>query len=167
VRASLGDRDEIERLLGTMPKSDRDRLADVLPSANALAGKVQALAATVAELDRNSTSGAIEPLEREITRLEAEANPLDRAASEERVKRLAYLKRQRRTLADMRKRRDEATANLDNCRLLLQNMRLDLVRLRTGAGGSYVQMTTIADRAMALAREVDAAVYAAEEVRRI
>ena len=42
-----------------------------------------------------------------------------------------------------------------------------LVRLRTGAGGSYGQITTVAERAMALAREVDAVVYAADEVRRI
>jgi len=167
VRGALADRDEIERLLSTMPKADRERLPDVLPSANALAAKVQTLAATVAELDRNNTAGAVEPLEREISRLEAEANPLDRVASEERVKRLAYLKRQRRALRDMSRRRDEAASNLESCRLLLQNMRLDLVRLRTGAGGSYVQMTTVAERAMALAREVDAVVQAAEEVRRI
>jgi serine/threonine-protein kinase len=167
VRQALADRDEIDRLLSTMPKSERDRLPDVLPSANALAGKVQALAATVAELDRNSTAGALGPLEQEIAKLEAAANPLDRAASEERVKRLAYLKRQRRSLRDMARRRDEAASNLEECRLLLQNMRLDLVRLRTGAGGSYIQVTTVAERAMALAREVDAVVYAADEVRRI
>ncbi|AHG91986.1 protein kinase [Gemmatirosa kalamazoonensis] len=167
VRGAMADRDEIARLLATMPKGDRDRIPDVLPSAEKLALKVQALAATVAELDRNNSVGAVEPLEREITRLEAEANPLDRVASEERVKRLAYLKRQRRALRDMSRRRDEAASNLEQCRLLLQNMRLDLVRLRTGAGGSYVQMTTVADRAMALAREVDAVVQAADEVRRI
>src|SRR5207249_4278548 len=89
VRAALADRDEIERLLSTMPKADRERLPDVVPSANALAAKVQALASTVSELDRNSSAGAAEPVEREISRLEAEANPLDRVASEERVKRLA------------------------------------------------------------------------------
>jgi serine/threonine-protein kinase len=167
VRAATADRDEIERLLSTMPKPDRDRLADVLPSANALAAKVQLLAGTIAELDRNHTPGAVEELEGEISRLEAAANPLDRVASEERVKRLAYLKRQRRALKDMARRRDEAASSLEQGRLLLQNMRLDLLRLRTGAGGSYVQMTTVASRAMALAREVDAAVQAADEVRRI
>jgi len=167
VRQALADRDEIVRLLSTMNKGEVARLPDVQSSANALAAKVQALAQTVAELDRNRTPGAEEPLEGEISRLESEANPLDRAASEQRVKRLAYLKRQRRAMRDMTRRRDEAAASLDECRLYLQNMRLDLVRLRTGTGGSYVQMTTVAARAMALAREVDAAVYAAEEVRRI
>jgi hypothetical protein len=39
------------------------------------------------------------------------------------------------------------------------------VRLRTGAGGSPGQVTTVAERAMALAREVDGLVGAAEEVR--
>jgi serine/threonine-protein kinase len=104
-------------------------------------------------------------LEQEIVRLESEANPLDRVRSEERVKRLAYLKRQRRTLSEATRRREAATAKLENCRLALQNMRLDLVRLRTGSGGSPGQVTTVAERAMALAREVDGLVGAAEEVR--
>jgi serine/threonine-protein kinase len=167
VRQSLAERDEIVRLIQGMPKSERERLPDVLPSANALADKVQALAATVSDLDRNGAPGSIDTIEREITRLESEANPLDRVASEERVKRLAYLKRQRRAQRDMSRRRDKAAADLESCRLLLQNMRLDLVRLRTGAGGSYVQVTTVAERAMALAREVDAMVYAADELKRI
>src|SRR5207253_10424534 len=71
VRQALADRDEIERLLNTFNKSDRDRLPDVLPSANALVGKVQSLAATVGELDRNNTAGEAQQVESEITKLEA------------------------------------------------------------------------------------------------
>jgi serine/threonine-protein kinase len=167
VRRALADRDEIMRLLQTMPKAERERLPDVGPSASALADKVQVLAETVAELDRNHAPGAMDALEQEISRLEGEANPLDRVASEERVKRLAYLKRQRRGQRDISRRREKAASDLENCRLMLENMRLDLVRLRTGAGGSYVQVTTVAERAMALAREVDAMVYAADELKRI
>jgi serine/threonine-protein kinase len=165
VRQALADRDEIFRLLGTMPKAERDRIPEVAPSARALAEKVESLAVLTADLERNAAPGAIEVLEQEITRLEGEANPLDRERSEERVKRLAYLKRQRRTLADASRRREAAASKLENCRLALQNMRLDLVRLRTGAGGSPGQVTTVAERAMALAREVDGLVGAAEEVR--
>ena len=151
------------RLLGTMPRAERDRIPEVGPSAMALADKVQALGRMVADLDRNVAPGAVDVLEREIQRLEGEANPLDRAASEERVKRLAYLKRQRRVTADMVRRRDAAAGKLDSCRMALQSMRLDLVRLRT-AGGSPAQVTTLAERAMALAREVDGVVGAAAEV---
>jgi serine/threonine-protein kinase len=104
-------------------------------------------------------------LEAEITRLEGEANPLDRAASDGRVKRLAYLKRQRRAVADVARRRDAAAAALDHCRIALQTMRVDLVRLRTGTA-SPAQVTTLAERAMVLAREVDGIVGAAGEVAR-
>ena len=164
VRQAVDDRDEILRLLGTMPKADRDRVPEVGPSAQALADKVQALAALVADLERSLTPEATEVVEREIARLEAEANPLDRAGSETRVKRLAHLKRQRRAVADVSRRRDVAAGKLEHCRLALQNMRLDLVRLRTGAN-SPLQVTTVAERAMALAREVDGIVGAAAEAR--
>jgi serine/threonine-protein kinase len=147
-----------------MPKAQREQLPELVPSANALAEKIQGLAATVAELDRNLTPGAAGVVEEEIARLEAAANPLERVASEERVKRLAYLKRQRRALVDMTRRRDAAASKLESCRLALQNMRIDLVRLRTGAGSSVGQVTTVAERAMALAREVDGMVYAADQL---
>ena len=45
-------------------------------------------------------------------------------------------------------------------------MRMDLVRLRMGAH-SPQQITTIAERALQLAREVDSVVHGADEVRGI
>jgi serine/threonine-protein kinase len=164
VRQALADRDEVLRLLATMPRPERDRIPDVGPSAQALGDKVVTLGRALAELDRDAAPGAVEVVEQEIGRLEAAANPLDRAGSEERVRRLAYLKRQRRTIAELARRRDMAASKLDGCRLALQSMRLDLVRLRTGTG-SPGQVTTLAERAMALAREVDGIVGAAGEVR--
>jgi serine/threonine-protein kinase len=164
VRQAQADRDEIARLLQSMPRADRDRIADVLPSAEALSAKIRELAATLTELDRTAAPGTGEQLEREISRLEAEANPLDRSASEERVRRLAYLKRERRAVVDAVRRRGAAASRLESCRLALQNMRLDLVRLRTGGGTSVGQVTPIGERAMALAREVDGMVYAADQL---
>ncbi len=165
VRQAVSDRDEIQRLLATMPKPERDRIPEVGPSARALADKVQALAVMVAELERTESPGGVAALEQEIARLEAEANPLDRERSEARVKRLAVLKRQRRATAESSRRREAAASKLENCRLALQNMRIDLVRLRTGSGGSPLQVTSVAERAMALAREVDGLVGAADDVR--
>jgi serine/threonine-protein kinase len=165
VRQAAADRDEIVRLVGTMPKGERERLGDVAGSARALAARVEALAGAVAQLDRDAAPGAAGVLEAEIVRLEAEANPLDRAASDGRVKRLAYLKRQRRAVADLARRRDAAAAALEHCRVALETMRVDLVRLRTGAT-SPAQVTTLAERAMVLAREVDGIVGAAGEVAR-
>jgi serine/threonine-protein kinase len=134
VRQAIADRDEVLRLLATMPKPERDRIPDVEPSARALGDKIVTLGRALAELDRDAAPGAADVVEQEISRLEAAANPLDRTGSEERVRRLAYLKRQRRTIAELGRRREMAASKLDGCRLALQNMRLDLVRLRTGAG---------------------------------
>jgi hypothetical protein len=98
--------------------------------------------------------------------LEAAANPLDHAASEERVRRLALLKRQRRTVADVARRRETLAGRLDSCSLALKNMRFDVLRLKTGAQ-TYQHVTTVAEQAMQLAREVDSAVYVADEMERL
>ncbi len=167
VRAAFAERDEIQRLLEAMPKPERARVAEAGPAAQQLAAKVLGLANRIAELDRDAAPGAAAVLEAEITRLEGEANPLDRAASDERVKRLAYLKRQRRGVTDLARRREQAAGALENCQVALQNLRLDLVRMRTGGGTSPAQVTTLAERALALAREVDGIVGAAGEVARV
>jgi serine/threonine-protein kinase len=166
IDAAARDRGEIVRIMESLPKREREQLMHVIPSADALYRKVEALAVNAAELDRNATPGAGEVIDREIAQLEAQANPLDRAASEERVRRLAYLKRQRRATADLASRRDQAVAKLESCRTALQNMRLDLVRARTGAE-TFERITLLAEQAMSLARDVDNAVYAADEVKRL
>jgi serine/threonine-protein kinase len=127
---------------------------------------VESLAIAAADLERNATPNAGEAIEREITQLEAQANPLDYAASEDRVRRLAYLKRQRRAVADVGNRRDQAVAKLESCRAALQSMRLDLVRLRTGAE-THERITLLAEQAMSLARDVDGLVYGADEVAKL
>jgi serine/threonine-protein kinase len=166
VEQAARDRAEIVRLVEAVPRRERDQLAHVVPSADALYRKVEALAVSAAELERNAAPGAAEVLEKEITQLEAQANPLDRVASEERVRRLAFLKRQRRAAVDLGNRRDQAAAKLESCRTALQNMRYDLVRLRTGVE-TYDRITLVAEQAMSLARDVDQVVYAADEVARL
>jgi serine/threonine-protein kinase len=166
ARDALMDRDEIIRLVESMPRSERQRLPDVVTSASTLADSIMSLAAQMAELDRSASGLSAAAIDKEIGVLEAAANPLDRAASEERVKRLALLKRQRRTVADVGQRREKLAARLDSCALALRNMRFDVLRLKTGAQ-SYQHVTTIAEQAMQLARDVDSAVYVADEMARL
>ena len=166
MRDAFADRDEVLRLLEAMPKAERGRVSEAGPAAQQLAAKVLGLANRIDEMDRDAAPGAVAVLEAEVARLEGEANPLDRAASDERVKRLAYLKRQRRTVIDLVRRRDEAAGAMESCRVALQNLRLDLVRLRTGGGSTAAAVTTLAARAMVLAREVDGIVGAAGEAAR-
>jgi serine/threonine-protein kinase len=166
IRQAQRDRDEILRLVDSLPSGERTRLTDVTRSATALYEKIRTLAMSLAALERNVAPGGVASVEAEIARLEGAANPLEGAASEERVRRLAYLRRQRRAIADLASRRDEAAAKLETCALALQNMKLDMVRLRTGAQ-THENITTLAVNAMSLADSVDSALYVADEMGRI
>jgi eukaryotic-like serine/threonine-protein kinase len=165
VRQANADRDEIGRLIDSMPTADRDRVPDVVRSAAALHEKVQGLAISLADLDHNTVPGGMGAYEAEIERLESAANPLDYRASEERVHRLAYLKRQRRAIADLEQKRAATSARLETCALALRNMKLDVLRLRAGYQ-NHQHITTLAMNALNLADSVDSAVYVAEAMSR-
>ena len=165
VRQAIADRDEIVRRLATLPKSERERLGEVARSATALADRVGALALSLDELSRQDVTSAREVLEREITTLENAANPLERG-SEDRVRRLAYLKRQRRALVDAVQKKEAIAGKIETCALALQNMRFDLMRL--GASPQMHQhITSLANQALNLAENVDVAVDVAEEMGRL
>ncbi len=164
VRQARGDRDEILRLIETMPRTERERVAEVSASARALADRIEALSALLADLERNATPGALEVIDREITKLESEANPLDRVGSEDRIRRLAYLKRQRRAVSDIGAKRASTAARLESCRTALQSMRFDMLRLRTGTQ-DVAGITLMAEQALVLAREVDGMVAGTDAAR--
>jgi serine/threonine-protein kinase len=168
TRRAADDCSEIIRLVGSLPANDRARIPEVITTAQTLNGKVLGLAAAIEQIDRAAGGVSADKIEQEISLLESQANPLDRAGSEDRVRRLAALKRQRRSVADIARRRAEMSGKLESCALALQNMRLDVVRLRTGTNAeSWQHITSVADQAMALARDVDNAVYVADEMARI
>ena len=162
IRQATTDRDEILRLIRTLPDRDQDRVSDVPRSANVLHEKVQSLAISLADLERNAVAGGADALEAEISRLEEQANPLERG-SEERVRRLAFLKRQRRAAKETAERRDQVAAKLETCSLALRQLKLDVLRLRAGAQ-THQHVTSLALQAMSLAEDVDSALYVADEV---
>jgi len=165
VRQAIADRDEILRRLADLPKSQREQLGDVGRSASALADKVQGLALAYDELARQDFVAAREQLEREITTLENAANPLDRG-SEDRVRRLAYLKRQRRAIVDASQRREGLATKIETCAIALQNMRFDLLRLGA-TPQSQQHITALANQAIKLTENVDDALFVADQMGRL
>jgi serine/threonine-protein kinase len=166
VIQAFSDRDEIFRRLeslgGALQNAQRE---EVSRSASALADKVQSLAMALEESSRMDIASARERLESEITTLENAANPLERG-SEDRVRRLAHLKRQRRALVDAEQRNQSLSSKLETCVVALQNMRFDLMRL--GASPQMHQhITGLANQAMLLAENVDEALYVADEMGRL
>jgi serine/threonine-protein kinase len=166
ARQALLDREEVLRIVDTLPGSDKQRVSDVVPTARSLADAVMGLVTALTSVERDLGDTSVAAMDKEIAMLEAQANPLDVQASEARVRRLALLKRARRGAADLEQRRDELAAKLENVALTLQNLKLDVLRLKAG-NQSWQQLTTVAERAAALAREVDASVYAGDQLARL
>jgi serine/threonine-protein kinase len=165
IRRAETDRAEILRLLERMPSGERSRIPDVGRSADKLAEKVRYLAIALSDLDRTAGGNGAESLEAEIARLEGAANPLDESGSDERVRRLAHLKRQRRAVADVSGRRDSVAAKLETCLVALQNVKLDLIRLNAGSQTPQ-HITSLAMDALNLADSVDSALYVSDEMGR-
>jgi len=165
VRDAARHRDDILRLIETLPKREREQVDEVPATADALYRRIELLAVDLTELDRGFSDGDGDKVEQEIEQLEAAANPMD-PKSEERIRRLATLKRKRSSLRDLRKKRETQTDRFERCVLALENMRYDVLKLKTG-GQSFQQVTQLAERAMSLAQEVDNAVYVAEEMRKL
>jgi serine/threonine-protein kinase len=165
ARQAIADRDEVIRRLNALPKAERERFSDVARSASALADRVGSLALSLEELSRHDVASSREVLEREIQTLENAANPLERG-SEDRVRRLAYLKRQRRALVDAEKKRGAVAEKLETCAVALQNMRYDMMRL-SASPQMHQHITSLANKALSLAENVDEAVFVADEMGRV
>ena len=130
-------------------------MPDVAPSADAVLTKMQRVAAALGDVSRAAGRETPEQVESEINKLEAAANPLETRASEERVRRLAYLRRQRRALADFAKKREEAREKIEHCRQLLKSMRLELLRYRSGGiGAQPTGLTMVTQQAQGVVREM-------------
>src|SRR5438552_931733 len=155
IREAEGDHREIHRQLLNMPPDEREQIPEVATSADAVFRKVQQLALSLSDLDRSAGRETSEGVEKEITTLESQANPLDYRASEERVRRLAMLRRQRRALAEAARKKKEAQDKLDNCRHLLRSMRLELVRFRTGGlNAQPTGLTMVTQQAQSVVKEM-------------
>ncbi|HJQ55034.1 MAG TPA: serine/threonine-protein kinase [Gemmatimonadaceae bacterium] len=155
IREAEADHREIHRQLLNMPSDEREQIPEVAASADAVFKKVQQLALSLSDMDRSAGRETTESVEKEISTLESQANPLDYRASEDRVRRLAMLRRQRRALVDVDRKKREAQEKLDNCRHLLRSMRLELVRFRSGGlNAQPTGLTMVTQQAQSVVREM-------------
>ena len=165
LRDAARHRQDILRLIDTLPKREREQVQEVPATADALYRRIELLAVDLTELNRAFAADEGDKVEQEIEQLEAAANPMD-GRSDERIRRLASLRKKRVSLRGLKEKRDKSSSRFENCVLALENMRYDVLKLKTG-GQSFQQVTQLAERAMSLAEEVDNAVYVAEEMRKL
>ena len=138
-------------------------IPDVGPTVDALAERVGALALTLHRLDADLGGSSLPTLEQRVIALRAEAGP---APTPEQERRLTLLERQRASIAELTERRRVLAAQLESAGLALQNLRLDLLKLRSsGLGSAMSDVTSATQEARALSREIGHAVDAVREVK--
>jgi serine/threonine-protein kinase len=163
VRHALGDRAAIVALLAALPPEDRALLPEVMPTVDALVERTASLARTLHQLDADLAGGAGANLDARIAAVERE--PEDAV---DRERRLTLLKRQRATLHDLAERRERVASQLESARIALENLRFDLIKLRSAGVQSAIQdVNNATQEARALSRDIGHVADAAAEVRRL
>jgi serine/threonine-protein kinase len=159
VRA-FEDRVAIREAVARLPKADRALIPDVGPTVDALVDRVVALAPVLQRLDAALAAGGLAAADARIAAVEREH------ASEERDRRLALLRRQRATLADLGARRDRLAGQMESATLALQNLTLDVIKLRSaGVHAALQDLTSATQEARAVSREIGHVLDAAAELK--
>ena len=86
--------------------------------------------------------------------------------SRESEQKLQLLERQLSTMTDLLGRRETLVAQLDSAALMLQNMRLDMIALRSaGVQSALDDVSSATQEARALSRDIGHVLDAAREIR--
>jgi len=160
VRRAAYDRAAVQEAVAKLSKVDREMIPDVAPTVDALAERVGALAQALHRMDTDITPEALAALD---ARIEETSN---RPQSRERDQRLELLQRQRVTMNDLLTRHETLLTQLESASLMLQNMRLDLIALRSaGVQSAIDDVLTATQEARALSRDIAHVLDAARQVR--
>ncbi len=153
------DRGAISKQLESMPESERNLLPDVVKTVDGLYQRGQYLALTLVELE-----GQVNP--RELSRVENRIASLEHEPDDEdRERRMNLLERQRNSIKALDKRRRKSSRNLESCVLAMQNVRFDLLRLKSANMQDVLgDLTQATQQARSLSRDVDNAIDAVGEV---
>jgi len=154
------DHSAILRLVDRLPESERQMLPDVVPTVNALYERATDLARMLQQMEGNVDDGVLSGLDARIASLETDS------AGPEQGRRLELLKRQRESLVELMGRRSHVAAQFESCVLAVQNVRFDLLRLRSaGVQEVLSDLTSATQAARAMQIDVEAALDAAGEIR--
>ncbi len=155
------DRAAILKLLERMSPAERNMLPeDVAGTVDGLYQRATDLAKTLYSMDANLDLQSLDRIDQRIRALEREPD------DEERARRMTLLERQKKTIGDLRDRREQIASQLESCILAMQNVRFDLLRLRSADASSALgDLTMATQQARALSRDVDNAIVAAAEIR--
>jgi len=160
VQQARNDRKAILKILERVPKSEKKLLPDVVHTVDALLHRAEELARMLHTMSADVDQSALARLDGKIAATKQERE------GPERERQLGLLARQRQTLTDLVTRRQLIEDQIESCVLAMQNVRFDLLRLRSaGVAAVLDDLTQATQQARALSRDVDHAIAAAGEIR--
>lgn len=163
VRQAVTDRRAIKELVARMGEAERKMLPDVAATADGLHDRIAALAIALHRLDEEIGPERLPALDERIR--EAEKSAQGSADSDRRAR---LLRRQREMLANLLKSRDTLSEQYESAGLLLQNLKLDLMRMgSSGLQSGLADVTSATQEARALSKEIGYVLAAADELRDI
>jgi serine/threonine-protein kinase len=162
VRDAYASRAQIRSVLARLQDSEKELLPEILPTVELLVERVRTLAGALHALDADASPAALVKLRGRIT--EAEALPED---APERGRRLELLERQFKTLTDLAERRTTLAEQQEHALLVLETMKLDLMKLRSsGLRARLDDQGPLTEEMRSLARDVERVAEAVEETRK-
>lgn len=162
VRRAVGDSAHIRDIISKLSPVERELLPDVAPTIDGLVARVASLALTLHRLDADVSGTSLGALDERIALAERDTRDADHD------RRLLLLRRQRSTLHDLLERRRTLLDQMESASLTLQNLKLDLLKLRSAGVGSALEDVTSATReARALSRDIGHLLDAADDVRKL
>jgi serine/threonine protein kinase len=160
VQQARNDRKAILKIMELVPKSERKLLPDVIVTVDGLLKRAEDLARAAHAMSGDVDQRALSRLDDKLALTKREPE------SSERERQLNLLQRQRQTLANLVTRRQLVEDQIESCVLAMQNVRFDLLRLRSaGVAAVLDDLTHATQQARALSRDVDHAIAAAGEIR--
>ena len=162
VRQAAADRALVRDIIAGLRTVEREMIPDVTPTVDALAQRVGGLSTTLHRLDADVSGSSLGALDERIAALKSEAE------TPERERRLSLLERQRASLNDLLERRRSLVGQLESAALALQNLKYDLLKLRSsGIAAALDDVTSATQEARALSRDIGHVLEAADDLRRI
>ena len=161
LKQAMSDNARIQDLIGRLSEAERKMLPEVKPTADALFARIQALAPALQRLDAEIGTDRAKSLDDRIAQIQGASGD---AADRER--RLNLLRRQREMLAELEASRAKLLEQYESACLLLQNLALDLLKVRSsGLDSALGGLTSATQEARALSREIGYVLNAADELR--
>ena len=163
VKRAATDRETILGIVRSLAKPDRDMLPDVLPTVDALAARGASLAQMLHHLDADVSPDTLAQLQKRIAQVKLEPE-----SSADHSRRLSLLERQYASLGELTERRARLYGQLESVGFAMQNLKLDLLKLRSsGLQAALGEVNSATVEARALSRDIDHVLQAVDEVRRM